>query len=435
MQSAYKSLLVVGVASRLVFSFMHSPSTRTTATAVATSLQVSATSHRNSRHFSSKAPLSQSGQQQAMSTYWRSLLNSARVFGAQRPATLLLSGAAVGAGVWVAQAEWRRQQQRPLQAASGAAESAPLASTSGLAVAMAGQDDERQQPFVPRFVLHAGAGMIPHPAKADRGGEDAFFICERGTCMGVADGVGGWAEVGVDPGLYSRELMTHAKQASATCDPGPHAPQHLMEVAYVSTRARGSSTCCILCLENERLHASNLGDSGFMVVRSGELMFMSPQQQHEFNFPYQIGSPDSMSDTPQVAQRFSIDVRQGDIVVAATDGLFDNVYPDEAASLVAASKERGETAQVAAATLAQFARVRAADPTHLSPFAYGAQQLGYRFFGGKMDDITVLVAYVEPVAGNDKAQAEAAAPHPAGAGSNGGGADSSSSSGGGTSKL
>jgi protein phosphatase PTC7 len=73
-----------------------------------------------------------------------------------------------------------------------------------------------------------------------------------------------------------------------------------MEVAYLSTTARGSSTACILCLENDRLHASNLGDSGFMVIRDGELMFMSPQQQHEFNFPYQIGSPDSMSDTPQV---------------------------------------------------------------------------------------------------------------------------------------
>ncbi len=35
-----------------------------------------------------------------------------------------------------------------------------------------------------------------------------------------------------------------------------------MEVAYLSTTARGSSTACILCLENERLHASNLGDSG-----------------------------------------------------------------------------------------------------------------------------------------------------------------------------
>jgi hypothetical protein len=37
-----------------------------------------------------------------------------------------------------------------------------------------------------------------------------------------------------------------------------------------------------------------------MVVRDGRLLFMSPQQQHEFNFPYQIGSPDSMSDTPKV---------------------------------------------------------------------------------------------------------------------------------------
>lgn len=53
----------------------------------------------------------------------------------------------------------------------------------------------RLAPYVPRLVLEAGAGMIPHPAKADRGGEDAFFICERGYAMGVADGVGGWAEV------------------------------------------------------------------------------------------------------------------------------------------------------------------------------------------------------------------------------------------------
>lgn len=45
------------------------------------------------------------------------------------------------------------------------------------------------------------------------------------------------------------------------------------------------------------------------MIRDGELLFMSPQQQHEFNFPYQIGSPDSMSDTPAVAQRFSVEVR------------------------------------------------------------------------------------------------------------------------------
>lgn len=38
------------------------------------------------------------------------------------------------------------------------------------------------------------------------------------------------------------------------------------------------------------LHSANLGDSGFMVIRGGKLIFESPSQQHSFNFPYQIGS-------------------------------------------------------------------------------------------------------------------------------------------------
>lgn len=389
---------------------MRTPSTPTVAAATAAlalSLNAAAAnsgpSHlRSARQFSSRAAgRGPRGVQQVhMAAYWRSLLQSARA----RPAAFLLGTAAVSASVFAAQSEWRRHQQRSLHAASSAAESSPASQrdTSCSATAAAVGEDVRLQPFVPRFVLDAGAGMIPHPAKADRGGEDAFFIGEQGFAMGVADGVGGWAEVGVDPGLYSRELMRHANAATTSCQPGPQCPQHLLEVAYLATAARGSSTVCILCLENERLHASNLGDSGFMIVRGGELFFMSPQQQHEFNFPYQIGSPDSMSDTPQVAQRFSMDVQEGDIVVTATDGLFDNVYPDEAASLVSASKERGESAQVAAVTLAQFARMRAADPAHLSPFAYGAQQLGYRFFGGKMDDITVLCAYVVPAEAKTK---------------------------------
>ena len=30
--------------------------------------------------------------------------------------------------------------------------------------------------------------------------------------------------------------------------------------------------------------------AGFMIVREGEPVFMSPQQQHEFNFPFQTGA-------------------------------------------------------------------------------------------------------------------------------------------------
>lgn len=46
--------------------------------------------------------------------------------------------------------------------------------------------------------------MIPHPEKAHRGGEDAFF--NSSLLLAVADGVGGWNSHGIDPSKYSRFL-------------------------------------------------------------------------------------------------------------------------------------------------------------------------------------------------------------------------------------
>lgn len=256
------------------------------------------------------------------------------------------------------------------------------------------------QSFMKKMKFKSGVSMLPHPEKEHRGGEDAYFIHKGDYCIGVADGVGGWAEVGVDPGLYSRELMHHAvtildslPDHEESVHPG--IPQLVLEGAHAKTKARGSCTACIVCLHEGKAHASNLGDSGFMIARNGTVHFISPQQQHEFNFPFQIGSPDSMSDPPSAADKHAVEVKHGDILIAATDGLFDNVFPDEAAALVALSKNKGEDPHKAAELLAKFARGRAADSKYLSPFAYGAQQLGLRYLGGKMDDITVLVAYLE----------------------------------------
>ena len=46
-----------------------------------------------------------------------------------------------------------------------------------------------------------------------------------------------------------------------------------------------------MCLDGTTLHASNLGDSGFIVVREGEVVFKSRPQQVCFNFPYQLHMP------------------------------------------------------------------------------------------------------------------------------------------------
>ena len=326
-----------------------------------------------------------------------------------RPLAVAVGASTVGTGIWMANTQLGGSKHRVAQCtpvmSSGthprsvvtnvSDNKAPEAAPSSSSASTSNGNGSTPSASSTTITLLAGSYLIPHPSKVDKGGEDAYFICETGQCMGVADGVGGWAEIGIDPGLYSRELMQHAKEKALETDPGPDMPQQLLEYAHKCTKARGSCTACILCVHEGTLHASNLGDSGFLVVRKGELAFMSPQQQHEFNFPYQLGSADSMADMPSAAQRFSIEVEIGDIVVAATDGVFDNVYPDEAAAMVSVAKTNGDSPEIAATLLAQFARTRAADPTHLSPFAYGAQQLGYKFFGGKMDDITVVCAYIE----------------------------------------
>lgn len=102
-------------------------------------------------------------------------------------------------------------------------------------------------------------------------------------------------------------------------------------------------------------------------------------------------------------QLYTVDVAAGDIIVAATDGVFDNVYNSEAAEVVSDLRQAGHQPEQTASGLAQFARRRAGDPHYESPFAKGATLAGWpNMHGGKLDDITVVVAYVLPNAAQSK---------------------------------
>ncbi|XP_075510520.1 putative protein phosphatase 2C 80 isoform X2 [Primulina tabacum] len=241
--------------------------------------------------------------------------------------------------------------------------------------------------------LLSGACYLPHPAKEETGGEDAHFICDEEQAIGVADGVGGWADVGVNAGLYARELMSYSVQAIQKTPNGSIDPLLVLEKAHAATKAMGSSTACIISLKNQGLHAINLGDSGFIVIRDGCTIFESPIQQHGFNFTYQLDS-DSKGDLPSSGQVFEIPVVPGDVVVAGSDGLFDNLYTKEIEAVVADAIKEGLSPNASAKKLASFARVRALDKKQQTPFSTAAQEAGYAYYGGKLDDITVVVSYV-----------------------------------------
>jgi protein phosphatase PTC7 len=54
--------------------------------------------------------------------------------------------------------------------------------------------------------LKAGFFLNPHHQKKHKGGEDACALADN--MLAVADGVGGWAESGIDPAIYSKRLCS-----------------------------------------------------------------------------------------------------------------------------------------------------------------------------------------------------------------------------------
>lgn len=239
----------------------------------------------------------------------------------------------------------------------------------------------------------SGSCYLPHPDKVEKGGEDAHFICEERGVIGVADGVGGWADIGVDAGEYARQLMSRSVSAIQEDPKGGVDPAKVLEKAHADTKVIGSSTACIIALTDQGVHAINLGDSGFIIIRNGRTVFRSPVQQYGFNFPYQLASGTG-GDSPSSGQVLTFPVVPDDVVVAGTDGLFDNLYDREIATLVVQAERTGLKPEVTAHNIASLAQQRAQDRHRQTPFSAAAHDAGYHYFGGKLDDITVVVSYV-----------------------------------------
>ena len=81
----------------------------------------------------------------------------------------------------------------------------------------------------------------------------------------------------------------------------------------------------------------NLGDSGFMILRKRpdshqlETVHETKEQQHSFNFPYQVGTN---GDDPAKGESDTHAVEDGDIIILGTDGLWDNMWREDMVKLV-----------------------------------------------------------------------------------------------------
>ncbi|KAJ4846380.1 hypothetical protein Tsubulata_038935 [Turnera subulata] len=250
---------------------------------------------------------------------------------------------------------------------------------------------KRKKKVSRRLKMIAGSSYLPKENKHKPMGEDAHFVCNERQAVGVADGVGGWAIHGIDAGIYARELMNNTVAALALQGPGAVDPKQALLDAHSKTTALGSSTACIVSLKGRRLRFANVGDSGFMVFRAKRLAFRSPVQQYRFNFPYQLQRGGEV----EVVEG-EVWVEPGDIVVVGTDGLLDNMFASEIEEILQTTEGRPWPEQIAW-TVAAMALENAKDENYKSPFQCDAAVAGQDHIGGKYDDITVVVAEIEPL--------------------------------------
>jgi protein phosphatase PTC7 len=163
----------------------------------------------------------------------------------------------------------------------------------------------------------------------------------------------------------------------------------------------GSCTVCLALLSpTGSLHVLNVGDSGLKIFRNHRVVFATADQQHSFNCPKQLGS--GSCDLPVDGDYQVTQLDDGDMIVAGTDGVWDNVWDLECLQLVrAVEMESGDDIDMdaLARTIAEVAHRHGADSLFYSPFAANARRGGYRSIeGGKLDDVTCVVARVAAVA-------------------------------------
>ena len=89
-------------------------------------------------------------------------------------------------------------------------------------------------------------------------------------------------------------------------------------------------------------------------------------------------------------------MKDKDVVIMGTDGLFDNLYePDILACLEdTTAKQPAMDPSKVAHCLATKAEKKSYDKKFDSPFSKNARECGYKYPGGKKDDITVVVSEV-----------------------------------------
>merc|ERR1719274_234763 len=210
--------------------------------------------------------------------------------------------------------------------------------------------------------FNARAYQETHPQKIKKGQRDADATLCSPMLVAVADGVSQIEEFGIDASELPNELLNAVEElAVSQLLPGQETEEYcgpitMMKEAYESTESLGSTTVLTAIMDNStRIHGKlhpmiavcSIGDCEILIFRRGADGRLSPVFHTEMQridgnaqSPLQLARVDDSVDPDfdpsiaiEVIERGSavhcVSAFEGDIVVAGSDGVFDNMFIDE----------------------------------------------------------------------------------------------------------
>jgi protein phosphatase PTC7 len=226
----------------------------------------------------------------------------------------------------------------------------------------------REQHFAEQYqrnkplCFNAKAFQKTHPQKAVKGQKDADATLCSPMLVAVADGVSQIEDFGIDASELPNELLNAVEElAVSQLLPGQETDEYcgpitMMKDAYESTDSLGSTTVLTAIMDNStRIHGKlhpmiavcSIGDCEILILRRGsdrtlQPVFHTEMQRIDGNAqsPLQLARVDDSVDPDfdpsiaiEVIERGSavhcVSAFEGDIVVAGSDGVFDNLFIDE----------------------------------------------------------------------------------------------------------
>ena len=238
------------------------------------------------------------------------------------------------------------------------------------------------------------AFVLPHPSKIFWGGEDAVFV--KGRTFGVFDGVSGAFKTDGVP-LYSKTLATEMQKSAPDDGLSQKELLRLLTLAAETAdeKATGASTAVVASItEDGYLRALNVGDSACVVVRNGKIVSKTREISHYFECPYQL-SEDS-PDRPRDGTKLNVALQRGDLVVMASDGVFDNLSDEKVVEVV---QNGNQKPSAIAKRLSDVSRTTSLNRQVVTPYAVQARNFGDPDYsdgiGGKLDDVSCVVVRYE----------------------------------------